>query len=145
MSVMTHTASTRSPRTPAGLAAQDLTTRGMVTLAVVTMAGITALDLIDGRIGVIFSLGFVLVVVTTAMAVDVRELFPAGVLPPVLLFATLLLLSIGFASAVAVEGADADAGLITRFLGAVIDHGLTLVVGHGLAIAVIVWRILRDT
>lgn len=142
---MTPTASAPVRRTPAGFAAHDLTVRGMVTLGVGAMLVITLLDLADGRIGFLFSLGFALVVVTLAMAIDVRDLFPAGILPPILLLGLLLVLCVVKGSSVAVNGVEADAGLVTRYIATVIDHGLTLVVGHGLALGVIVWRILRDT
>ncbi len=140
---MAHPASRPAPRTPAGLAAQDLTVRGMVTLGVVATGAITLLDLVDGHLGFLFSLGFVLVVVTLALAVDVRDLFPAGMVPPVLLLASLLLLAVLVPSAVSVDGVAADAGLVTRYIATVVHHGLTLVVGQGLALAVIVWRLLR--
>ena len=127
------------------LAANDLTVRGTLVAAVAAMAVVTLLDLsIDGRLGFLFSLGFVLIVITLPLAIDVRELFPAGVLPPVLLLGTLLVICLGRPEAIDVAGMQADAGLVARYIAAVIDHGLTLVVGHGLAIAVIVWRIVRD-
>lgn len=131
-------------RTPAGLAANDLTVRGTVVLGCLAMAAITGLDLIDGRLGLLFSLGFVLVVITLPLAIDVRELFPAGVLPPLLLLGTLLLVCVLRPAGAAVDGIADDAALITRYIGAVVDHGLTLVIGHGLALGVIVWRILAD-
>ena len=127
------------------IAANDLTVRGTLVAAVLAMAAITLLDLsLDGRLGFLFSLGFVLVVVTLPLAIDVHDLFPAGVLPPVLLLGTLLIICIGRPDAIDVAGMQDDAGLVTRYIAAVIDHGLTLVVGHALAITVIVWRILRD-
>ena len=127
------------------LAANDLTVRGTLVAAVAAMAVVTLLDLsIDGRLGFLFSLGFVLIVITLPLAIDVRELCPAGVLPPVLLLGTLLVICLGRPEAIDVAGMQADAGLVARYIAAVIDHGLTLVVGHGLAIAVIVWRIVRD-
>jgi len=141
---MTHTASHPTPRTPAGLAAQDLTVRGMVTFAGVAVLCVTVLDLVtDGRLGFPFSLGFVLIVFTLALAVDSRNLFPAGVLPPVLLLVTLFVLCVVKPGSVAVDGVAENAGLVTRYIASVVDHGLTLVIGHGLALAAIVWRIMR--
>ena len=40
-----------------------------------------------------------------------------------------------------VDGLPTDAGAPTRILAAVIDHGITLVVGHVLALAGIVVRV----
>ena len=144
---MTHTASQHAPRTPLGtafgIATEDLTARGAIVAATVAMLGVSVLDLINGRVEFAFSLGFVLVALTIALAVDARQLFTAGVMPPVLLLGTLLVLCIVAADSVVVQGVAENAGLMTRYIATVVDHGVTLVVGHGLALAVVVWRILR--
>ncbi len=140
---MTHSASSHAPRTPLGPAADDLTSRGAITVAASAMVVIAALDLVNGRIEFVFSLGFVLVSLTVALAVDGRNLFTAGVMPPVLLLVSLLALCLAAADSVAVDGVATNASLITRYIATVVDHGMTLVVGHGLALAAVVWRILR--
>ena len=145
---MTHTASPHAPRTALGtafgIAAEDLTARGAVAVAAGAMIAVSVLDVLNGRIEFAFSLGFVLVVLTIAIAVDKAHLFTAGVLPPVLLLVSLATLCVLASDSVAVDGVSREAGLMTRYIAAVVDHGLTLVVGHGLALAAIVWRILRD-
>jgi len=144
---MTHPASDpTSPqiRSSSGLAAEDLSVRGMIVVSAASMASISVLDSIDGHAGIVFSLGFALVVVTVVLAVDVRNLFAAGVLPPVLLLASLLALCIVRPESVAVDGVAENASLVTRYIASVVDHGLTLVVGHGLALATIGWRIARE-
>ena len=50
-------------------------------MACVSLAAVTALDLADGRLGFLFSLGFVLAVVTAPLSVDVRSLLTTGVMP----------------------------------------------------------------
>jgi hypothetical protein len=133
-----------SSRTPAALSRRDLSAGQAIVAACVAMAGVTALDLLDGRLGLLFSIGFVLVAMTVPLAVDVRSLFPTGVLPPALLIGSLLLVCIFASSAVHVHGMERDAGMVARLIAAVIDHGMTLVVGHGLALLVIGLRILTD-
>ena len=108
------------------------------------MAVVIGLDLTDGRLGLLFSVGFVLIAVTVPLAVDVRSLFPAGVLPPALLIGSLLLVCIFDSAAIHVDGLAKDASLVGRFIATVIDHGLTLVIGHGLALGIIALRILAD-
>lgn len=108
------------------------------------MATLIGLDLMDGRLGLLFSVGFVLISVTVPLAVDVRSLFPAGVLPPALLIGSLLLVCMFASSAIQVDGLAKDAGVVARLIAAVIDRGLTLVVGHGLALGIIALRILAD-
>ena len=102
---------------------------------------VTGLDLLDGRLGFLFSLGFVLVVLTAPFSVDVRSLLTTGVMPPVLLIAALWVVALLAPQAIAVDGLPADAGTLARTLAAVIDHGVTLVVGHVLALAAIVARV----
>jgi len=129
---------------PARLSRRDLSARQAILAACAAMAVLTALDLMDGRLGMLFSVGFVLIAVTAPLSVDTRSLFPTGVLPPALLLGILLVVCLVAPSAIRVEGLPTDAGLIGRFIAAVIDHGLTLVIGHGLAIGVIVLRILTN-
>lgn len=129
-------------RTPAELARHDLSARQAILGACAATTAIVLLDLMDGRLGALYSVGFVLVVVTVPLSVDVRHLFPAGVLPPVLLLASLLAVCLFDASAIQVDGLAQDASLVARLIAGVIDHGMTLVVGHGLALAVIVLRII---
>lgn len=130
---------------PAGLAQRDLGPRRAVALAVAALAVLTALDLVtDGRLGIVFSVGFVLVVATIPLAVEARSLLPAGVVPPVLLtvfVGAAVLLSPG---AVPVEGLPPDTGWLGRTLAGTIERGVTLLVGHGLALTGIVVRILTD-
>ena len=128
-------------RTPAAAARYDLTPRAAVVCAVLTLAAVTGLDLIDGQLGLAFSVGFVLVVLSAATAVDERGLFTTGLLPPVLLVGTLLVVSAVAPQAIVIPGLPESAGLFGRTLSATIDHGVTLFIGHGLAMAMIVGRI----
>lgn len=124
-----------------GLARRDLSAQQAVALACVSLAGVTALDLTDGRLGFLFSLGFVLAVATAPLGVDVRSLLPTGVMPPVLLIVALGLVAMFAPQAIVVDGLADDIGVFGRTLTAVIDHGVTLVVGHGIALATIGVRV----
>lgn len=128
---------------PGGFAQRDLTSTQAAWFASAAMAVVLALDLRDGRLGIIYSVGFVLVVITVALAVTPRALFTAGVLPPLLLLGSMLLVAIANADAIVVTGIPDDAGAMGRWLAGVIDHGVTLIIGHGFAIVVIVFRILN--
>lgn len=130
------------PRTAA--ASRDLTARQAVVAACLAMLAVTALDLMNGRLDLLFSVGFILIVITVPMSVDVRGLFPAGVLPPLLLVGTLLAVCIIAPNAIQVEGMAKDAGTIARLIAGTIDHGVTLLIGHGLALVIIALRILTD-
>lgn len=107
------------------------------------MAALTGLDLVDnGKLGFVFSLAFVLIVVTVALAVDLDSLFHAGVLPPMLLIGALGVVALLWPDAIQVNGMADDAGFVARLIAATIDHGKTLVVGHGLALGLIALRIM---
>ena len=82
-----------------------------------------------------------LAVLTAPLSVDVRSLLPTGVMPPVLLIGSLWIIALFFPDAIVVDGLPADAGALARTIAAVIDHGITLVVGHVLALAGIVVRV----
>lgn len=112
----------------------------VVLAAFVTMGVITALDLTDGHLGFAFSLGFVLVVMTAPLAIRLRSIVVTGVLPPPLLIVTLVAVVLIDPAAVAVQGVTAEHGTAARAVAATLDHGLTLIVGHGLALAMIVVR-----
>lgn len=129
---------TRSPR---AAVRHDPDARQAILVAGIAMAIVTGLDLADGRLGFVFSLGFVLIVVTVALAVDLDSLFHAGVLPPMLLIGTLAVVAMFWPDAIHVNGMSKDAGFIGRLIAATIDHGKTLVVGHGLALGLIALRI----
>ena len=135
---------TQAVRTTPRTARSDMTARQAIVAACVAMTAIVLLDLVDGRLDLLYSVGFVLIAVTPPMAVGVRNLFPTGVLPPVLFIVSLLLVCLFEPSAIRVEGMAPDAGTLARLIAATLDHGMTLFVGCGLALAIIAARILTD-
>jgi hypothetical protein len=132
------------PHTPARSARHDLSARQAIVAACVAMTAIVLLDLADGHLDLLYSIGFVLIVVTVPLSVGVRSLFPTGVLPSVLLIASLLAVCLFEPSAIRVSGMAPDAGTVARLIAATIDHVLTLAIGQCLAMLVIVLRILGD-
>ena len=109
-------------------------------MAFVAMAAIVWLDLSDGALGPAFSVGFILIALTAPMAVDLRSIVSTGVLPPALLILTLFSVVLIEPEAIEVPGLAADAGAITRTIATTLDHGVALVIGHALALAMIVVR-----
>ncbi len=106
------------------------------------MALVIGLEIADGQLGFLFSLGFVLIVITVAMGVDLESLFHAGVFPPILLIGSLAIVAMFWPGAIQVNGMAEEAGFITRLIASTIDHGKTLVIGHGLALVLIALRIM---
>lgn len=106
------------------------------------MGAIALLDVaFDGKLGTLFSVGFILIAVTTPLSVDVRSLFAPGILPPLLMIGSILLFAIFAPSVIPADGLAASAGTIERLIAGVIDQATALVVGHLLALAVIALRI----
>lgn len=135
--------STPAARSPAALTRYDLGAGQAVVFACIAMASIALLDLLgDGKLGVLFSVGFILVSVTTPLSVDVRALFAPGILPPLLMIGSILVLAIVLPSAIPTEGLADSAGTLQRLIAGVIDQATALVVGHLLALGVIAVRIM---
>lgn len=109
-------------------------------MAFVAMAGVVWLDLTDDTLGPAFTVGFILVALTAPMAVDLRSIVSTGVLPPPLLILTLFGVVLIEPGAIEVPGLAADAGAITRTIATTLDHGVALVIGHALALTMIVVR-----
>lgn len=128
-------------RTPAAAARYDLTPRATVVCAVLTLAAVTGLDLVDGRLGPAFSIGFVLIVLSAATAVQERGFFTVGILPPVLLVGAVLVIAWAAPNAIEIPKLPETAGVFGRTLTATIAHGVPLLIGHALALAVVVARI----
>jgi hypothetical protein len=118
---------------------RDLSGTAVVMLAFLAMGGVAWLDLTDGTLGPAFSVGFVLIVVTAPLAVELRSIVTTGVMPPVLLILTLLAVVLIDPTAVNADGL-ARTGTIARAIATTLDHGLVLVIGHVLALATIVLR-----
>lgn len=132
-------------RTPVALSRHDLGAQQAIVIACSAMAAVTLLDVIfDGRLGSLFSVGFILIAVTTPLSVDVRSLFAPGILPPLLMIAMILLLAIVHPSAIVADGLASSAGAMQHLIAGIINQATPLVVGHLLALGVIALRIITD-
>lgn len=123
-----------------GRAAGDLSGGAVIALAFVALGIVTWLDLTDGSLGLAFSVGFVLTVLTAPMAVARASLVTTGALPPLLLITTLWAVVLLAPDSVTTRGLAADAGAFARTMAATLDHGMALVIGHALALAAIFVR-----
>lgn len=134
-----------STRSPVAMARVDLGARQAVTLASVAMAVVAILDVIpDGRLGSLFSVGFILIAVTTPLAVEVHSLFAPGIMPPLLMIGAILVLAIVLPDSIQANGLAASDGVMQRLIAGIINNATALVVGHLLALAVIALRIVTD-
>ncbi len=128
--------------TSSSMASRDLTAQRAIIFACAAMIAILLLDLADGDLGLLFSVGFVLVVMTAPLSVDARSLLPTGVLPPVLLIGSLLAVCLFEPSALQLDDLAKDASTLARLIATTIDHGMTLAIGYALALGIIALRVI---
>lgn len=128
-------------RIPANLSRHDLTTRGAIVGAVVTLGIITAIDLIDGLIGVLFSVGYLLTVTTAPLAVKLRGLYTIVLMPPVLLLAFMLVVASITPDALVIENLPESTGVLGHAISATVQHGGILLLGQALAITTTLLRL----
>lgn len=102
---------------------------GLLTVTVLSLA------FTDG-IGLVFDVAFVLICLGAALWVHPRDFFSIGVLPPLLLGFTVLVLAIVDRAAVA----RAEDPVVQAVVSGLAHHSLALVIGYALTLAVIALR-----
>lgn len=115
-------------RRPAHLVVRD----AVVAVLLATLASL----LVGDRIGAFFDVVFVLACLGAALLVRPADFFVVGVLPPLLLAATVLLLSLLDRGAVA----RADDRLVQAVVSGLAHHAIALVVGYALTLTVLALR-----
>ncbi|HJR39169.1 MAG TPA: DUF6542 domain-containing protein [Nocardioidaceae bacterium] len=111
--------------------------RQVVTLAVASSVLVVALDLLmSGRLTLFYDLSFVVVCIVAALAVRPRDFFAVGVLPPLLMFATVTVLALLAPGAVAEPGD----GLIQAVVSGLAHRAGGLVAGYALTLGILALR-----
>lgn len=106
-------------------------------MALVAVLSTAALNLaLTGRLSLFFDLTFVVVCLVTAFAVRPRDFFVAGVLPPLLMLATVVSLAVLARGAVA-EAVDS---LTQAVVSGLAHHAGGLVAGYASALIVLALR-----
>jgi hypothetical protein len=108
----------------------------VVGAATIALVAVVLVSLLFGGIGLFFDLSFVVVCVAAALAVRPQDFFTVGVLPPLLLAATVTVLAIVDPGAVA-RPEDAVAQAVVSGLA---HHAIALVIGYALTLAVLALR-----
>lgn len=100
--------------------------------------------LLTDRMSVLFDLGFVALCVALALAVGPSDFFTVGVLPPLLMLSTFVLLAASRSEAIA----EAHDGVFQAVVSGLSHHSIALGVGYVLALGVLAVRqrvlVLRD-
>jgi hypothetical protein len=111
--------------------------REIVALGVALALTAAALDLLlTERMSLLFDLGFVALCVALALAVRPDDFFTVGVLPPLLMLSTILLLAMSRAEAIA----KAHDGVVQAVVSGLAHHSLALGLGYVLTLGVLAVR-----
>ena len=109
----------------------------VIRAAVVAVLVATLISLLLGnRISLFFDIVFVLVCLGAALWVRPRDFFSIGVLPPLLLGSTVVVLAVVDRAAVAKAGDP----LLQAVVSGLAHHALALVIGYALTLAVLALR-----
>lgn len=104
--------------------------------AAVALVVVLAHLVLADRLTWVFDVAFVLLCVSAALAVRPRDFFVIGVMPPLLMAGTMLLLAIVARSTVA----DARDGVIQALVSGLAHHAGALILGYALALGVLALR-----
>jgi len=111
--------------------------RQVVTLSTVGTLSVAGVNLLlTEELSLFFDLTFVVLCLVAALAVRPRDFFVVGVLPPLLMVATITLLAVFARSAVA-EEVDS---LVQAVVSGLAHHAGALVAGYALALAILAVR-----
>ena len=121
-------------RVPANLSRHDLTTGGTIMMSVLALSIISSIDLLDNEIGAVFTVGYLLVVVTAPLAVTERGLYVITLMPPVLLMLAMLTIASLNPEALVIENLPESTGPVGHAISATMKNGGILMLGQGLAI-----------
>ena len=112
--------------------------RDMAALGVALALTAAALDLVlTGQVGLLYDVAFVLTCLGLALAVHPRDFFTVGVLPPLMMLLTVLLLGLTRAEAVARPGDS----LVQAVVSGLTHHSLGLFVAYVTSLAVLAVRV----
>jgi hypothetical protein len=112
--------------------------RRVTRFSVLVCALLVLLDVaVSGHLGRIFDTGFILLCIGMALAVRPRDFFRVGVLPPMLLLGTSLVLALGHRSAIAGK----DDGFVQSVISGLAHHSGALLAGYALTLAVLGIRV----
>jgi hypothetical protein len=127
-------------RVPANLSRHDLTTGGTIMMSAVTLGIVVSIDLLDNSIGAVFTVGFLLVVVTAPLAVTDRGLYVIALMPPVLMLLSMLAIASLNPEALVVENLPDTTGPIGHAISAMMQNGGVLMLGQALTIVAALLR-----
>jgi hypothetical protein len=101
--------------------------RQVVALGLALTLTVVVLDIaVDGQVGPVFDVAFVLMCLTVAMLVRPEDFFTVGVLPPLVMLVAFVLVAISLPDALA----PSDTALLPAVANGLADHAVALGVGY---------------
>ena len=111
--------------------------RQVVALGLALTLTVVVLDIgIGGGVGLVFDLAFVAVCLALALLVRPEDFFTVGVLPPLIMLATFVLVAVSHRDALAPH----DHGLVHPVVTGLADHAVALGVGYAACLACLAVR-----
>ena len=111
--------------------------RQVAVLGVAVALSVAALDLlVFGRLTVFFDLCFVLLCVALSLLVRPSDFFTVGVLPPLLMLGTMLLVALNGTEVIATRHDSVIQAVVTGLA----HHSVALFVGYALCLGILVLR-----
>jgi hypothetical protein len=118
---------------------RDGDTRGSEVVALATALTLTAATVdiaLAGRLGLFFDICFVTICLAAALMVRPRDFFTVGVLPPLLLLGTMVLVALNGAQVIAARHDSVIQAVITGLA----HHAIALFVGYTASLVTLVLR-----
>ena len=110
----------------------------VVSLAVALALSVAVIEsLLDGHIGLLFDVCFVVICVGVALLVHPRDFFAIGVLPPLLMLGIFVLFAVSSRDGL---GSAQQDGFLQSVVSALGRHAIALFVGYALALACLLVR-----
>jgi hypothetical protein len=101
-----------------------------------TLTAAAAQIAVGGHLGLFFDVCFVAICLTTAMLVRPRDFFTVGVLPPLLMFATMVLVAVNGTTIIAHRHDSVVQAVITGLA----HHSIALFLGYAVCLVTLVLR-----
>jgi len=117
----------------------DGRTRGREVVALATALTLTVATLevtLAGRLGLFFDLCFVVICLIAALKVRPRDFFTVGVLPPLLMLATMVLVALNGAQVVA----DPHDSIVQAVITGLAHHSVALFAGYAVCLLTLLAR-----
>jgi hypothetical protein len=134
---VSHATARRHAESPRALWQGDTRGSEVVALASAVILTVAAIEIaLVGRIELFFDLCFVVICVMAALMVRPRDFFTIGVLPPLLMFGTFVIVALNGPQVIAAR----HDGVVQAVVTGLAHHSLTIFIGYAVCLATLLAR-----